>query len=122
MRHRTVEERMEVVRRFRASTWSLAGFARMEGVSTSSLARWIARYGACMQPLHAPVVPVRVRPRLPEASAAQPPASSLSTSRAANSGVRLEVCGVSIAIDSGFDRAALEAVVEVLRQMPGRTA
>lgn len=123
MRHRTLDERMDVVRRFRASGLSQAEFAGIEGVSVSTLRRWLTRYGSWKKPASPAMLPVFVRPRLePEATSARPRERSMAPRHTSRSGVRLDVRGVMVDLEAGFDRAVLGAVVEVLRGLPGVSA
>ncbi len=87
MRHRTSDERMDVVRRFRASGLSQAEFAGIEGVSVSTLRRWLTRYGSWKKPASPAMLPVFVRPRLePETTSARPRERSMAARHAAPHG------------------------------------
>lgn len=118
MRDRTVDERLEVIGRYRLSGQSLAAFAASEGIAAQSLRRWLDRYEA---PRVAPVtsfVPVVVRPssrsgRLSAMTSPAPP-----TVR--GSGVTLDIGGVGVVLHQGFDRTVLGAVIEVLQGLAER--
>jgi hypothetical protein len=102
---------------------SQAEFAGIEGVSVSTLRRWLTRHGSWTMPAAPAMLPVFVRPRLePEATSARPRERSMASRQASPSGVRLDLRGVTVDLEAGFDRADLGAVVEVLRGLPGMSA
>jgi transposase-like protein len=126
MGHRTAVERMNVVRRYRASGRSQVDFARSEGVAVNTLRRWVTRYGGPKAASSGPLVPVFVKPGVTEVvsvpPSTRPAAASVNVQRVLSSGVRLHVGEVTITVEAGFDRMVLGAVVEVLRALPGAPA
>lgn len=118
MRHRTVDERVDVIRRYRLSGRSLAAFAAGEGIAANSLRRWLDRYEA---PRVAPVasfVPVVVRPSSRSGRLSATSSFALPTAR--GSGVALDVGGVEVVLHQDFDRTVLGAVIEVLQGLAER--
>jgi transposase-like protein len=95
-KHRTREERAELVRAWRASGQSAAAFCRSRGVTESSLYRWVAEARGEAKGM-TPLSFVRVAVK-----AAKSPH------------VVVEVGGAKIGVSGGFDPALLRAVVKAL--------
>ena len=118
MRHRTVDERVDVIRRYRLSGRSLAAFAGSEGIAAQSLRRWLDAYEAPRATPETSFVSVVVRPssrsgRLSATTSSAPP-----TARGA--GVTLDIGGVGVVLHQDFDRTVLGAVIEVLQGLAER--
>ena len=118
MRHRTVDERVNVMRRYRMSARSLTAFAAAEGIAPNSLRRWLERYEGRDAAPRSSFVPVVVRTSTPSNVVTAPGSIVPHSPRA--SGVALDIGGVEVVVYLGFDRAVLGEVVEVLRGIAER--
>jgi len=111
MRQYRKPERLEIVKRFKNSGLSICRFATQEGLSSSSLRRWVHKSAGSAQP--GGFVPVVVR-----ASASPLRIAVDSRPRPKGSGIVLGFKGVDVHVARGFDRCVLVEIIVALRGLP----